>query len=655
MAIKNMGTVKGKVSIFVTVCIMVIIIVSQICNSIVVNNILTNDSKEALKSDAEGNARTINEWMERQAGILTTIKDSLEYQNDTDHEKIMNYLESSLSANEDALMYYVCFEYDKSVLPANHAVLDLDPTTRGWWIAAMEAGDLVYTEPYVDYATGQMIVSIATPCKIGGEQAVVLADITIDRLIEIVEGISNDESTQAFMLASDGSVVTHANMEFLPKEEGNTILAEEVNLNTDAEDVTSFTDYDGKDKYAAIGVVESTQWKIGVTKDIQVIKQQVMDTLWGTIFVSIALMIISILLLFVMVRSMLKPVSEIQQAIVHISEGDFSVHISRGRRNNEIGVLQTASANLVDTLYHIISEANDILGGIAKGDLTMTDMNHYPGDFNELSKSVNSIRNTLNYLLLEVQQSASSVSNGSNQLMEAADRLSSGTMSQSVSIQNLEEDVEGIVQRIHRNSEHCMVVRDKITNLDDLIGTGNKEMTDLLHVIEEIEYMSSDIRKVVGTIESIAFQTNILALNASVEAARAGEHGKGFAVVAEEVRNLAARCGEESQRTAELIDNCLDNIRKSKEYADRTFHCLGEIVENSAEISLAFHAITDDTAQQADSSEDIQSEISNIANVVLSNTTTAQETAASTETLSEQAVKLEELVRRFRVADRNLK
>ena len=316
MAFRKTGTVKGSVSFFVAVCIMVIIVVSQISVSVVVGKILVQDSKTELWSEAEENADIINGWMERQADILTTMKNSLVYLNDTDHEKIMDYLNLNLSENEDALMYYVCFEYDKSVLPADHSKLDLDPTERVWWKAAMEAGGIAYTEPYVDFATGQMIVSVATPCKIAGKQAVVLADITIDHLVEIVEGISIDESTQSFMLAADGSVVTHANEAFLPKEEGNTILTDEVSLDLDMQEVTDFTDYDGREKYVSVANVEATQWKIGITEDKQVIRRHVINSLKGIFIGNITLMIFFTLLLFFRVSAMLKPVSVFQRGIL---------------------------------------------------------------------------------------------------------------------------------------------------------------------------------------------------------------------------------------------------------------------------------------------------------------------------------------------------
>lgn len=127
----------------------------------------------------------------------------------------MDFLEKNLADNEAALMYYCCFGYLGGVLPADHSQLDLDPTTRSWWSAAVAQNDLIFTDPYMDFATGKMIVSIASPLTIGGEQAVVLADITIDSLIEMVKNVSMDENIQTFLLAGDNSVITHEKEEYL--------------------------------------------------------------------------------------------------------------------------------------------------------------------------------------------------------------------------------------------------------------------------------------------------------------------------------------------------------------------------------------------------------------------------------------------------------
>ena len=176
--------------------------------------------------------------------------------------------------------------------------------------------------------------------------------------------------------------------------------------------------------------------------------------------------------------------------------------------------------------------------------------------------------------------------------------------------------------------------------------------TGLVHVMGEIstEECYVDIQKIVGTIDSIASQTKILSLNASVEAARAGERGRGFAVVAEEVRNLAVKCGEASNKTSDLVNDCVKSIVNAKECADATFESLSGIVNDSSEISVAFQNIASDTLEQAHKSKRIQDEVDNISEVVQTNSATSEETAASTALLSEQAKSLKELIRKFKIS-----
>ncbi|MDE6063423.1 MAG: hypothetical protein K2G20_02400, partial [Lachnospiraceae bacterium] len=211
------GSIKGNIILYVAISTILIIVVTAVINSIVLNEALKTSEYSLLAAEAESTGDIIDEWLVGQANIVMTMKNALEGM-DKDPDAIMDFLEANLAGNDAALMYYCCFGYNGGVLPADHSSLDLDPTTRGWWQDALAKGGLIYTAPYTDFATGQMIVSIAVPCKIDGEQAMVLADITIDNLIEIVKNVSTDESTQTFLLAGDDSVITHENEAYLPKE-----------------------------------------------------------------------------------------------------------------------------------------------------------------------------------------------------------------------------------------------------------------------------------------------------------------------------------------------------------------------------------------------------------------------------------------------------
>ncbi|MCI5500795.1 MAG: methyl-accepting chemotaxis protein, partial [Lachnospiraceae bacterium] len=216
-------------------------------------------------------------------------------------------------------------------------------------------------------------------------------------------------------------------------------------------------------------------------------------------------------------------------------------------------------------------------------------------------------------------------------------------------ISQLVSSVEEVTERIVSDSENEENVQKRLQELDSLIVTGNNRMYDLDAVVAEVANMSSDIQNIIGTIESIAFQINILALNASVEAAHAGESGRGFAVVADEISDLASKTSESSKQTADLINNCIKQIEAAMTCADATSECLKDIVYNSVQISEAFKTISNDTKIQADKSVHIKSEISNISDVVQTNTATAEETAAATQELSEQAKSLSSLIAKFHV------
>lgn len=517
------------------------------------------------------------------------------------------------------------------------------------------AGKVNISDLTLSKYTGNYGFSVASPVYDSNSRinGVVYFRMDVDFMSKILEQIVISENSYTYLVDGDGMVIVHP----------DATLIGDYNITDDKSSIGKISDtilkaecgageYSEKDTEYLCGYspVEGTNgWTIIVTAPKEDFMESTYDTMKTLLAVDVIALLGALALAGIFAGSIGKAAQQVSTELAFISEGNLNRNIEESKRTDEIGQLQNSARELQQTFKKIIYETNVILGGMANYDLTKDAMNSYPGDFNQLSDSVNRIRNILQRLIKEVQSSAYAVGTGSGELADAAESLASATVTQAASINQLVSNVEDMSECIVRNSQNEEHVQERLLELDDLIINGNNEMEQLCDVISQVENMSSDIKNIVGTIESIAFQINILALNASVEAARVGEKGKGFAVVAEEVGNLASKTTESSKQTAELITDCLKKIENVMTSADSTSKCLKDIVENSEQISEAFKNISADTREQADKSSSIKREISNISNGVQMNSATAEETAASTQELSEQANNLRKLISKFKV------
>lgn len=158
-----------------------------------------------------------------------------------------------------------------------------------------------------------MIVTIAEPLEIKGEQAVVLADITIDTLTKLVSNVSTDENIQGFLLDADGMVVSHQNKDYLPKEEGNTSLAKALSVNV--KEASEITDYDGYSKFIHTAQITATGWTFGVTERESVVTTQVVKSVILVVGIGVVLLILVILLTIASVKRNLRPLENMKTFI----------------------------------------------------------------------------------------------------------------------------------------------------------------------------------------------------------------------------------------------------------------------------------------------------------------------------------------------------
>ncbi|MCI6790873.1 MAG: methyl-accepting chemotaxis protein [Lachnobacterium sp.] len=531
-------TIKGKITVQTIMYLLVALVICELVSVVTLNANMTSQSKLYINAEAQTNAGVVNEWLIEQGNIAHTITNAVAFMNTKDPDTIMNYLEKNLSENKDALMYYVCFGYDGGVLPADHSKLDLDPTTRDWWKQAIAKNGLIYTAPYKDFASGNMIVTVAEPLKIQGEQAVFLADIALETLTNQVKKVSADENLQGFLLDADGAVVSHENEDFLPKEEGNTILSDA--LNTDVCNVSELRDYDGRMKFVSTASVDATGWTFGVTEDKAVITKQIARNVIIVIALGLVMLIVVAVMTAVSVRKSLAPMETMKKFVKEKVIGTQICH----KQKNEI-----------EEIRYLIQEMEDKFIGVIRQTKAESDNIH------ERMQGTNNKVVSINENIMEI--GAAMEETGANIDSQTANitmiNEACGSAAQSIihladEAQEMAANAKEVACRVESMAKELLEDKESATQV---AAESKERMQKAMQGAEVI----GEIANVSSAIQEIASQTNLLALNASIEAARAGEAGKGFAVVAEEIKKLSEDTDEEISKVNDLTAKVFESVK----------------------------------------------------------------------------------------------
>lgn len=369
-----------------------------------------------------------------------------------------------------------------------------------------------------------------------------------------------------------------------------------------------------------------------------------------TLFLALAVACIgvTVILWLVITRSITGPIKAVQKAANDIAGGNLDIRLDY-EANNELGALSFDIRNTAKTLSKYVEEIRRGLDAIGSGELRYHSDMEFKGDFDEIEKAMERITVLLRDSIQQIGNSAEQVSGGAEQVSNNAQALAQGASEQASSIEELAARVNEISESVKDNADTAVKSSSLANKVGEKLLESNDEMNALLLSIGQIKQNSKEITKIVGEIEDIAFQTNILALNASVEAARAGDAGRGFSVVAGEVRRLASKTAEASKLTSELVVRNADVVEDGLRVVDVAVGKLRDSVEGAQEVTRDVGVISEVSVQQAEAISQIRRSVELISDIVQGNSAMSEESAAASEELSAQAQILKELVEKFEI------
>jgi methyl-accepting chemotaxis protein len=293
--------------------------------------------------------------------------------------------------------------------------------------------------------------------------------------------------------------------------------------------------------------------------------------------------------------------------------------------------------------------AADLAQSVAQGDLTLR-IELQPGDTTSLMAQLKAMRDTLAKVVGEVRGNAESVATASAQISQGNADLSQRTEQQASALQQTAATMEELGTTVRQNADNAQQANQLAQAASGVAVKGGEVVGQVVETMKGISESSRKIADIIGTIDGIAFQTNILALNAAVEAARAGEQGRGFAVVASEVRSLAQRSAEAAKEIKSLISASTERVEQGTALVDQAGQTMDEVVSSIRRVTDIVGEISSASVQQSSGVAQVGQTVSQMDQVTQHNAALVEESAAASESLKSQAGALVQVVSVFKLA-----
>lgn len=638
-------SIKKDLVAFVSVCIFCIVLVLSLASIY-----FTYDStRQSLTKSVKETSKLVSNKITQQINSYSLLAESIGL-----YQKSGNVSNSDLQK----FLKQMCTQYGLTsvdiINQTGTSVIDGNDYQKDIAYNQAKGGVSFLTDPIIEKENAYF--EYAYPYK----DSVILMKFPYTVMGKIISDVKMGSTGSTYILNNKGAKVAHSDFSLVLKQQNNLEdvktdpkkygeVAQLETQMTQGKSGFGFYMWQGAKKFGSYNPIDKTNgWSVNVTALESEFMAQVTTSAVFTIVLGLFALLISILIVTKIANGITKPIDKVADAIEKMSDGDLNVDLEI-KRQDEVGMISEKINMMVKQYRNIIHDISNFLEEISHGNLTVQSDYDYTGEFQQIRAAMETIISRLNDTMTQINLASDQVNSGSQQVSNGAQALSQGATEQASSIEELSATISEISSQVKNNAANSANASSKVVEVSSGIGQSNAQMQNMIAAMGQISSTSSEIGKIIKTIEDIAFQTNILALNAAVEAARAGAAGKGFAVVADEVRNLASKSAEAAKNTTALIESSISAVKSGTQIADKTAQALTAVVGGANEITGLVEQISNATGEQANSIAQISQGIDQVSAVVQTNSATAEESAAASEELSGQAQLLKALVSEFQL------
>jgi len=339
-----------------------------------------------------------------------------------------------------------------------------------------------------------------------------------------------------------------------------------------------------------------------------------------------------------------------QEGVNIIADGTTAIHISLIFTAIAIAAAALLGLLLTRSIVRPLNEAVTVAGNVAAGDLSSQIQVRSSDETGVLMQALQTMNDNLLTIVSNVRAGSDTIAVASNQISSGNIDLSSRTEQQASSLEETASAMEQMTATVKHNAENAREANSLVLKTSEVAKEGGVVMTQVIDKMEAISHASKKIVDIIGVIDSIAFQTNILSLNAAVEAARAGEQGRGFAVVATEVRNLAQRSASAAKEIKTLIEDSVAQVDEGSRLVTHAGSTIGDVVNSVQGVANIMNEITIASGEQSSGIGEINQAITQMEAVTQQNAALVQQASAASQALQEQADRLASSMSVFKTA-----